>query len=84
MSILIFLVYIFSDVFFGIFYGIFRSPYFSSALDQKQPPAGRRGALRGQPAYDIPWIYSFLVLAAIGAAAGFVLKKKVRGVEVIR
>lgn len=83
-AILIFVIYFLSDVFFGIFYGIFRSPYFS-LLSIKSNLQQVGAAIFGVvPKYNIPWIYSFLVLAAIGTAAGFILKKKVRGVEVIR
>ena len=34
--------------------------------------------------YPIPWIYSFLVLISICVLAGFVLKKKVKGVEIVK
>jgi ABC-type transport system involved in multi-copper enzyme maturation permease subunit len=83
-AILIFVIYILSDVFFGIFYGIFRNPYFS-LLSIKSNLQQMGAAIFGvAPRYNIPWVYSFLVLAAIGTASGFILKNKVRGVEVIR
>jgi len=84
VSILLFLVYIFSNVFFGIFYGIFHNPYFcllSIPCDIQQVGAA---LFRERPQYDVPWIYSFLVLAAVGFLSAFVLKKKIRGVEVVK
>jgi len=83
VSILLFLVYIFSDVFFGIFFGIFRSPYFallSIKANLQQVGAFFFGA---KPPFDFPWVYSLLVLSAIGVLSGLVLRKKIRGVEVI-
>ena len=83
-AILLFLVYLFSDIFFGIFYGIFRNPYFcllSIKADLQQVAAA---LFRVKPAYDVPWVYSLLVLAAIALACGAVLLRKTRGVEVIK
>jgi ABC-type transport system involved in multi-copper enzyme maturation permease subunit len=83
-AILIFLVYILSDVFFGIFFEIFRSPYFSLLsikCNLQQVGAAMFGVA---PRYNVPWLYSLIVLAGIATAAGFILKRKVRSVEVIR
>ncbi|MGD0781965.1 MAG: ABC transporter permease subunit [Candidatus Aminicenantales bacterium] len=83
-SILVFLVYIFSDIFSGVFNGIFRLPAFcliSIKANLQQVGA----ALFGVPGpYDVPWIYSAFVLAGLSAAAVLVLLRKVKGVEVIR
>jgi ABC-type transport system involved in multi-copper enzyme maturation permease subunit len=83
-AILLFLVYIFSDVFFGIFYGIFRKPGFcllSIKVNLQQVAAA---LFRAKPAFNVPWIYSFLILAGIALACAAVLVRKTRGVEVIR
>jgi ABC-type transport system involved in multi-copper enzyme maturation permease subunit len=84
VSILLFLVYFFSDIFFGVFYGIFRHPAFcllSLKANLQQVGAG----LFGVPGpYETPWLYSALVLAGLSAAALLVLMRKIRGVEVIR
>ena len=83
-SILIILVYIFSDVFFGVFYGIFRHPAFcllSIKADLQQVGAA---LFRVAGPYEVPWIYSALVLAALAGAASFVLLRKIKSVEVIR
>jgi hypothetical protein len=34
--------------------------------------------------YDISWIFSFLVLLGICVIAGFVLRNKVKGVEIVK
>ena len=84
VSILLFLVYIFSDIFFGVFYGIFRLPAFC-LLSIKANLQQVGAALFGVPGpYETPWIYSAFVLAALSGAAVFVLLRKVKGVEVIR
>jgi hypothetical protein len=83
-AILLFLVYIFSDVFFGIFYGIFRKPGFcllSIKVNLQQVAAA---LFRAKPAFDVPWIYSLLILSGIALACGVILVRKTRGVEVIR
>jgi hypothetical protein len=84
VSILIFLIYIFSDVFFGIFYGIFHDSSFCLLSIKCNIQQVGAFLFRVNPQYDVPWIYSFLVLAAICSLSGFVLKKKIRGVEVIK
>jgi ABC-type transport system involved in multi-copper enzyme maturation permease subunit len=84
VSILLFLVYIFSDVFFGIFYGIFRSPYFCLLSIKTNLQQVGAFIFRVNPQYDVPWIYSLLILAAICVGSAYILKKKVRSVEVIK
>ena len=84
VSIMLFLVYIFSDIFFGVFFGIFRRPVFC-LLSIKANLQQVGSALFGVSGpYDVPWIYSALILAALAGAAAFVLLRKIRGVEVIR
>jgi ABC-type transport system involved in multi-copper enzyme maturation permease subunit len=84
VSILIFGLYIFSDILFGIFYGIFRNHYFS-LLSLKSNLQQVGASLFGQnPPYSIPWAYSFFVLVAICVLSSFVLNKRVRGVEIVK
>jgi ABC-type transport system involved in multi-copper enzyme maturation permease subunit len=84
VAILIFGVYVFSDIFSAIFKEIFRSKYFyllsiksnlqqigAVLFDQKTP-------------WDIPWYYSLMVIAAICLFSAYMLKRKVRGVEIIK
>jgi ABC-type transport system involved in multi-copper enzyme maturation permease subunit len=83
-SILMLAVYFLSDVFFAIFMGIFRKPAFvllSIQMNLRQTAAAFMGA---KPQFDVPWIYSALVLAAMAVLAVFVLHKKIRGAEIIR
>jgi ABC-type transport system involved in multi-copper enzyme maturation permease subunit len=84
VAILIFGLYIFSDILFGIFYGIFRSRYFS-LLSIKNNIQQVGAALFGQRApYDISWIYSFLIITLFCVISGFILNKRVRGIEVVK
>jgi len=83
-SILILAVYFLSTAFFGIFFGIFHEPAFcliSIEMNLRQLSAALMGA---KPLFNVPWIYSLLVLSAIMGASILVLRKKIRGTEVIR
>ena len=84
VAVLIFGLYVFTDILFGIFHGIFRNPYF--ALLSIKNNLNQVGAvLFGQePQYDIPWVLSLLILAAFCTFSAFVLNKKIRGVEVVK
>ena len=84
MTILIIGIYIFSDILYGIFYGYFHSQYFS--LISLRADLQQVGAVifnQKTPA-NIPWIFSFLVLCGVCLLAAFVLKKKVKGVEIVK
>ena len=84
VAILIWGLYIFSDILFGILYGIFRNPYFSLVsikADVQQVCA----ALFGQKMFfDVPWGYALAVLGGACILAVFILQKRVRGVEIIK
>lgn len=84
VAIFIFGLYIFSDIIFGIFYGIFRNQYFALlSLKSNLQQVGSFIFSQRTP-YDFSWFYSFLILFFICVLAGLVLKKKVRGVEIIK
>ncbi len=84
VSILIIGIYLFSDIFFGIFYGNFHSHYFSLlSLRANLQQVG--ASMFGQkPQYSVPWVLSLVVLSAICLLSVFVLKKRVRGVEIVK
>jgi ABC-type transport system involved in multi-copper enzyme maturation permease subunit len=84
VSILIIGIYIFSDIFFGILYGNFPNHYFS--LFSLRANLQQLGTfIFGQKTpYSVPWFLSFLVLSAICLVAWLVLKKRVRGVEIVK
>lgn len=84
VSVIIFAVYFLSDIAQGIFNVIFRSPYsalFSIKSNLKQVAAAF--FLEKLP-YAYPWYLSFLVLIIFCLLSYVVIKRKVRGVEVIR
>jgi len=83
-AVLLFLGYLFSDLFFGIFYGIFHNPAFCLLSIKANLQQVAAALFRVPPAFDVPWLYSLLVLAAIVAASAAVLARKTRGVEVIK
>jgi len=84
VMILIFMVYLFSDVLFGILFSIFRTPYM--ALFSIRANLQQVGAFifAQKLPVAVPAVWSFLVLAAVCALSAFVLNRKIRGVEVIR
>jgi len=84
VMILIFMVYLFSDILYGILHGIFRTPYM--ALFSIKSNLAQAGAwLFGQkPPFGFPTFWSFSVLAALCAVAALVLSRRIRSVEVIK
>ena len=84
VTILIFGTYILSDIFYSIFYDIFSNHYFSLlSLRANLQQVGAVFFSQKTP-YPIHWIYSLLVLSGICVLAGFVLRKKVKGVEIVK
>ena len=84
VAILIFSTYVFSDILFGIFYGIYKSPYFSLLSLKVNLQQVGAFIFNQKMQYPVSWIYSFLVLAGVCVLAGFTLKKRIRGVEVVK
>ena len=84
VAILIFGIYFTSDIVFLIFRSEFRSHYVS--LVSLRANLQQVGAhIFGQKTpYDISWIFSFLVLLGICVLAGFVLRNKVKGIEIVK
>ncbi len=84
VMIMIFLVYIFSDVLYGILWGVFRSPYM--ALFSIKGNIKQAGAFifAQKPPFAFPPLWSFVVLAAVCGLSAIVLDRKIRGVEVIK
>lgn len=84
VSILVFTTYLFSDILSGILTGIFRTPYmglFSLRANIQQAGSVFFGT---KPPLAVPPVWSFAVLAAIGALSLVVLDRKIHGVEVIK
>jgi ABC-type transport system involved in multi-copper enzyme maturation permease subunit len=84
VAILIFGVYIFSDIISAIFNEIFRSRYFFLLSIKSNLQQVGAVLFNQQTPWNIPWFYSLIVIVAICLFAGFMLKRKVRGVEIIK
>jgi ABC-type transport system involved in multi-copper enzyme maturation permease subunit len=84
VAVLIFLIYFFSDIFRVIFYENFHNHYFSLLSLRANIQQVGAFIFNQKTPYPIPWFYSLLVLTAICVLAGFVLRKKVRGVEIVK
>ena len=84
VSILIFAVYLLSNILFGFFYENYKKPAY--ALLSLSANLQQVGAwfFRLKPAYAVPWYWSLAVLLAFALAAAVVLNKKIRGVEVVK
>lgn len=84
-AIMLFTIYIFSDVLFGIFHGSFRSPYFALLSLKVNLQQVAAALFRVKPPFpSVPWAFSLAVLLAVCAAAALVLHKRVKSVEVIK
>jgi ABC-type transport system involved in multi-copper enzyme maturation permease subunit len=84
VSILIFTVYLFSDILFGIFFGTFRNPYFALISIKCNLQQVGAALFKQKPPYAVPWYLSFLILCVISVFAGIFLQKKIREIEVIK
>ena len=84
VAIFIFGAYIFSDILFGIFYGIFKNPYFALlSLKCNLQQVGSFLFIQKTP-YNFSWLYSFLILILLTVLAGYILKKRIKEVEIIK
>lgn len=84
VTILIVGIYFFSDVLSGIFYEIFDSPYFSLLsvkVNLQQIGAAFFGV---KAAHDVSWVISLLFVMVFCSISGYVLMKKVEGVEIVK
>ncbi len=84
VSILIFAVYLFSDILHGFFYENFKQPAF--ALISLKANLQQMGAFffRQKPVYAVAWYLSLLILLSLCLVAAIVLRRKVKGVEVVK
>lgn len=85
VSILMVAVYYFSDILFLFFFeNLKKNPVYALLSIRANLQQVAAWFFKLKPQYAVPWYWSFLILLAIGVVAGFVLNKKVRGVEVAR
>ncbi len=84
VAILIFGVYIFSDIFSGIFKEIFHSQYFYLLSIKSNLQQVGAVLFDQRTPWNVPWYYSLLAIAAICLFSAYMLKRKVRGVEIIK
>lgn len=84
VTVLIFSLYVFSDLLHGIFNEIFRSQDFALLSIKSNLQQVGAAFFSQKPPFDVPWIYSFLVLIALCLFSAVVLRKKVQGVEVVK
>jgi ABC-type transport system involved in multi-copper enzyme maturation permease subunit len=84
VTILMFMIYYFSNILHVILFGIFKSEYM--ALFSLRNNLLQTGSVifRQKPAFAFPAVWSFVVLAAVCLLAGYVLHRRIRGVEVIK
>lgn len=84
VAILIFGIYIFSDIFSGIFKEIFHSQYFYLLSIKSNLQQVGAVLFDQRTPWNVPWYYSLLAIAAICLFSAYMLKRKVRGVEIIK
>jgi hypothetical protein len=84
VAVLIFGLYLFSDILSAILKEIFRSQYFFLlSISANLQQAGAFIFKQKMP-YDIPWFYPFLVLIGVCVLSGIVLRNKIRGVDIVK
>ena len=84
VSILIFAVYLFSDILHGIFYENFKQPAYA-LISLKANFQQMSAFFFGQkPVYPVSWYLSLLILLIICLVAAVVLRRKIRGVDVVK
>lgn len=84
VMVVMILVYVFSDVLYGILWAIFRNPataLISLKNDLKQVSAAMFGI---KPPFAVHPAWSFAILAVLVLAGFLFVKKRIRGVEVIK
>jgi len=84
VAILIFGLYFFSDIIYEIFYGIFKSPYFSLLSFKINLQQVGAFIFNQKTQYAVSWVYSLLIIIGICILSAFVLKKRIRGVEIVK
>ncbi len=84
VSLLIFALYLLSDLLASIFYDNSKNPVLtllSLKINLQQVGAG---IFKQKPPFPVPWLWSLFVLIVLASAFLFFLRRKVRGVEVVK
>ncbi|MGB9906347.1 MAG: ABC transporter permease [Candidatus Saccharicenans sp.] len=81
---LIFAAYYLSEIARGIFYVIFRSPYSALLSIPANLQQVAAAFFRVKTPYAVPWYFSFIIIISFCLLSYFLVKSKIRGVEVIR
>jgi ABC-2 type transport system permease protein len=76
-------VVFFSQAIYGVLFAVTRTTMFSWVSFSANLAQIGDVLFRLRPKYDTPWPVAFLVIALVIAASGFVLERRVRGVEVV-
>ncbi|HEX9903233.1 MAG TPA: ABC transporter permease subunit [Acidobacteriota bacterium] len=84
VSLLIFGVYLFSDMLFNILYGIFHSPYLGLLSLRTNLRLAAVPLFGLKPPLGLPWGHSYILIAVVIVLSALVLAKKVKGVNVIK
>ncbi|MCJ7610627.1 MAG: hypothetical protein MUP19_00060, partial [Candidatus Aminicenantes bacterium] len=84
VSLLIFGVYLFSDMLFNILYGIFHNPYLGLLSMRTNLKLAAAPLFGLKPPLNLPWGYSYVLLTVVIVLSALVLAKKVKGVNVIK
>src|SRR5262245_40744426 len=83
VSILYAAIIFFSQAIYGVVYLVTRSSAMSWISVSANLAQIGDVIFRQPPKYETPWVVSLLVIAGLIAASGFILARRVRGVEVI-
>ena len=84
VAILIFGLYVFTEIIYEILKDIFRSDYFSLLSVRANIQQVGYALFRQNLPHDVPWVLALAVIVGFCVLGGFVLKSKIRGVEIVK
>ncbi|MFC2164776.1 ABC transporter permease [Acidobacteriota bacterium] len=84
VAILMFGLYVFTDILYEILKDIFRSDYFSLLSIRANIQQVGYALFRQSLPYDIPWVLALAVIVGFSVLGGFILKSKIKGVEIVK
>jgi ABC-type transport system involved in multi-copper enzyme maturation permease subunit len=84
VAILIFGLYVFTEIIYEILKDIFRSDYFSLLSVRANIQQVGYALFRQNLPHDVPWVLALAVIVGFCVLGGFVLKSKIKGVEIVK
>jgi ABC-type transport system involved in multi-copper enzyme maturation permease subunit len=84
VAILMFGLYFFTEILFEILKDVFRSEYFALLSIRANIQQVGYALFRQNLPHDVPWVLALTVIVGFCVLGGFVLKGKIKGVEIVK